>query len=205
MNTFLAAGGTKELKKKGINFEDKNSMSDYYMQSRYKAFSTCCHFIKKYPDIKSCLDIATSSGHFVYVANENNIDCYGFDLEFDETNNQIFESKFHKKALFRHDLNNLLNIKNNYDIYTNFHLTHIFTYQSFLYLLKILSNKTKYAYLHINNNIIENIKKLPFITPIEVIDNGVHGSFLFLKFKNEITNIPKMIFYRIGMKIFIKK
>jgi len=204
---MLATGGPQELAEEKINFENTDSFDNYYIRTRYNPFRICCEIIKKYKDINNCLDICTSSGHFVYIALENNIDCEGFDLEFDNKYNTIFFNKFKKNPLFKFDLNNIHNLNKKYDIITNFHLTHIFDTNSFLYLLKLLSNITKYAYLHISNSNRTIIKNYDFIEIIDFYDHEInmHGitttSWVFLKFKNSV-NIDK-IYQFIRPKYFI--
>tara|TARA_X000000368_G_C22956728_1_gene679094 strand:+ start:312 stop:959 length:648 start_codon:yes stop_codon:yes gene_type:complete len=189
---ILAAGGPQELINISINFENINTMDNYYIKSRYIPFQKCCECIKQYLDINTCLDLCTSSGHFVYVALENNINCEGFDLEFKDIYNKIFSKKFNKKPLFQFDLNNIHTLNKKYDIITNFHLTHIFDTNSFLYLLKILSNITKYTYLHISKSNKTIIKNYDFIDIIDFHDYKInmHGTntttWVFLKFKNSI-------------------
>ena len=74
---MLATGGAEELSNRKINFQDINSLGNYYTKSRYIPFQKCCECIKQYLDINTCLDLCTSYGHFVYVALENNINCEG--------------------------------------------------------------------------------------------------------------------------------
>ena len=203
-NATLATGGPEELNI--INFELDN-YSNYYRKIRYIPFQKCCEHIKQYSDINTCLDLATSSGHFVYVALKNNINCEGFDLEFKDKNNEIFLKNFNKKPLFQFDLNNIHSLNKKYDIITNFHLTHIFDTNSFLYLLGRLSNITKYAYLHINDTNRNIIKNYDFIEIINFYDykinmNGVNTTtWVFLKFKNSIEVNKIMRFTRHGMWI----
>jgi len=189
---MLATGGAEELSNRKINFQDINSLGNYYTKSRYIPFQKCCECIKQYLDINTCLDLCTSSGHFVYVALENNIECEGFDLEFNDKYNTIFFNKFTKNPLFKFDLNNIHNLNKKYDIITNFHLTHIFDTDSFLYLLKILSNITDYAYLHINKQNKAIIKNYDFIEIIDYykhevnIHSVLYEEWVFLKFKNNV-------------------
>tara|TARA_B100000073_G_scaffold345092_1_gene353320 strand:+ start:973 stop:1602 length:630 start_codon:yes stop_codon:yes gene_type:complete len=197
-NTILAKGGPEELKM--INFE-LNNFNEYYRKIRYIPFQKCCEHIKQYPDINTCLDLATSSGHFVYVALENKIDCEGFDLVFEDGYNEVFLNKFKKKPLFQFDLNNIHSLNKKYDIITNFHLTHVFDIDSFLYILKVLSNITKYAYLHISDSNKNIIKNYDFIKIIDFYDyeinmNGINTTtWVFLKFKNcvKVNKIKKFI------------
>ncbi len=187
---MLSTRGLEELNNIKINFEVINSLDTYYTKSRYEPFQKCCDIIKKYKDINTCLDLCCSSGHFIYIALENNIECEGFDLEFKDIYNEIFLKKFKKKPLFKFDLNNIHTLNKKYDIITNFHLTHIFDTISFLYLLKILSNITDYAYLHIGKLNKTIIKNYDFIDIIDFYDHKINGchttTWVFLKFKNSI-------------------
>ena len=189
---MLATGGAEELSNEKINFQDINSLDNYYIKGRYEPFKKCCDIIKKYKNINNCLDMCTASGHFVYIALENNIDCEGFDLEFNNKYNTLFFNKFKKQPLFKFDLNNIHNLNKKYDIITNFHLTHIFDTNSFLYLLKLLSNITKYAYLHIGEQNKTIIKNYDFIEIIDYYEHKVNMSgvnteeWIFLKFKNSV-------------------
>ena len=209
-NEILATGGPNELS--NIDFNKTNEYAIYYQHSRYIPFVKCCETIKKYGNIKTCLDIACSSGHFVYVANENNIDTEGFDIIFDENINNIFVEKFKKKCIFKFNLNNIIDLSKKYDIITNFHLTHVFDNNAFIYLLGCLSNKCSYAYLHISNENIISLKKTPppFIDIIEIIDlyhpNTLNNttSWIFLKFTKAITT-PRREFIRPASMIILKK
>ena len=207
---MLATGGPGELSKIKLKFQNINSFDNYYYKSRYNPFKKCCNVIKKHKDINTCLDICTSSGHFVYVALKNNINCEGFDLEFNDKYNTIFFNNFQKKPLFQFNLNNIHTLNKKYDIITNFHLTHIFDNRSFLYLLKLLSNITKYAYLHINEQNKTIIKNYDFIEIIDYYKHEVnlnripYEEWVFLKFKNNV-NIDKFYqFTRTKSNIILK-
>lgn len=206
---MLATGGAEELSNIKINFQDINSLGNYYTKSRYIPFQKCCECIKQYLDINTCLDLCTSSGHFVYVALENNIECEGFDLEFKDIYNEIFLKKFKKKPLFQFDLNNIHTLKKKYDIITNFHLTHVFDTDSFLYLLKILSNITDYVYLHINKQNKAIIKNYDFIEIIEFYESETKRNhtttWVFLKFKNSVKIDKIYQFIRPNQRFIILK
>ncbi len=192
---MLATGGPTELKNE-MNITD-DTFDEYYTLSRLIPFNKCCEIIKKKKDIKSCLDIATSSGHFVYIANKNNIDAEGFDIEYNDTLNEPFLKEFKKKCLFKFDLNNIYKLNKHYDVITNFHLTHVFSKDAFIYLLQCLSSFCNYAYLHISDSNLQYIKTINLIQILDVITLNInmHGvnreTWVFLKF-NKKTVIDKI-------------
>jgi len=186
---MLASGGPQELKTE-MNITD-DTFGKYYTLSRLTPFNKCCNIIKNYNDIKSCLDIATSSGHFVYIANKNDIDAEGFDIEYSEDLNLPFLKNFKKNCLFKYDLNNIHKLNKNYDIVTNFHLTHVFDIDSFIYLLQCLSNISNYGFLHISDNNLQYIKNIDLIQILDIINvninmNGIQiEKWIFFKFKKK--------------------
>lgn len=85
---------------------------------------------------------------------------------------------------------------NFYDIMTSFGITHVFVLNALLYLIKLISNKSKYCYLHIGEHInIQDIKNY-FDSQIEIIDTFVENIaagpganiwyYIFIKFDNKI-------------------
>lgn len=195
-NTSVGEGGPSELTKKGIHLNKKNN--EYYVKTRENCFIKCCERIIKY-NIKSGLDLACSNGHSVFIANKKGIDFKGCDIEFDEKYNKIFIDNFNQSKLFKLEFNELINHNVNYDIITSFNITHIFDDVSMEYLINVISNKSKYCYLHINHKIIDHIKNIfknytDFILIFKDEVNAGHGVntwyYIFIKFKTKII-IPK--------------
>lgn len=191
---MIAAGGAKELHDKCINITD-TTFSEYYTLSRYEPFKKIIDVICEM-NLNTSLDLATSSGHFVYLAKEKGLDCYGCDLELLEKDKSFFKDRYNKDCLFYYDINDLHILNNKYDIITNFHLTHIFDKESFLYLLKVLSNKCSYVFLHISEENIQNIQEYNFITIINIyrfkinMHNINNENWVLLKF-NQVEYVEK--------------
>lgn len=188
-NASLGQGGYESV---DFCFLTKTHNSLYYKRSRYNIFINAINRIISHNDIHTVLDLATSSGHFVFLANMKGIDCSGCDIDIAPNHNDLFLKIFQKKCIFKHDISYIENIHGKYDIITNFHLTHIFNNEAFHYLLSILSNKSKYAYLHSNTDNIHHIKKYDFIKILKIDSfdinmNGVdYEYFVFLEFTREV-------------------
>lgn len=192
---MIAAGGATQLHGDGINIIG-NDFDEYYTKSRITPFKAVIESINEL-NLKTCLDLATSSGHFVYLANNNNIDCYGCDIEVLEKDKNFFKDKYNRDCLFEFDLNYLITLNKKYDIITNFHLTHVFSRDSFSYLLKVLSNKCQYACLHISqdnlkallsNNLVSVIKTYKF----EINMNNVANEYWVLMKFNYSDDVKEM-------------
>ena len=146
--------------------------------------------------LNNVLDLATASGHFVYLAREKGLDCYGCDIELLEKDKIFFLNKYNKDCIFQYDFNDLHILNNKYDIITSFNLTHVFDKESFLYLLKVLSNKCSYALLHISEENMQNIQEYKFINVInsyrfEINMDGVtNQNWVLLKY-NQTENVEK--------------
>ena len=98
-----------------------------------------------------------------------------------------------------------------HDIITSFNITHVFDDKSMEYLIKIISNKSKYCYLHIGPGIIDYIKK-KMSSHVDIIkifkDNiNVYGVnewyYIFIKFKDKIKVDQIYQFIRPGSLITI--
>ena len=189
---MLATGHSIELNDKGIDIVN-NSFNDYYRNTRYIPFMKIIETIKKYK-LNSCLDIATASGHFVYLARKNDINCFGSDLMILDKDKDLFKQQFDIDCLFTLDLNQLHKTNLTYDVITNFHLTHVFDESAFKQLLEVMSNISSYAILHISKNNIKLLNNCNFIKLIEIIDFKDYNNDLnwaFIKFENKI-NVPNI-------------
>ena len=147
MNTYILGHGSpiQEISN-GITIENLGLENLYYKTSRYDLFNEVINYIKLNTDVKIILDIATSFGTFVYLANKNDLICEGCDIEVLENANDIFIKEFDKPCIFQLEINNILSLDKNYDMICSFNLTHIFSYESFIYLLQLLSVKSKYVF-----------------------------------------------------------
>lgn len=192
MSTTIGAGGPKELKMKNISFNGNNDT--YYNKTRELCFIRAFKRIDEYK-IKTGLDIACSNGHSVYIANKQCLNFKGCDIEFNNEYNDIFIDTFGELKLFKLEFNDLINHNHNYDIITSFNITHVFDDKSMEYLIKIISNKAKYCYLHIDPRIIDNIKKnlSSRIDIIQIFEDDINAGpgamkwyYIFIKFKDKI-------------------
>ena len=74
---------------------------------------------------------------------------------------------------------------------------YIFDKESFLYLLKVLSNKCSYVFLHISEENIQNIQEYNFITIINIyrfkinMHNVNNENWVLLKF-NQVETVEKL-------------
>ena len=142
----IALSGASHL----VDFKKPENLSKYYLNSRYFIFEEAIKQISSVKSIRTCLDIATGDGCFVYLSNLAGLNAEGFDLKIHENNKNILAEEFKKEKLFQYDINNLYNFKKKYDIATNFHLTHVFDDDALIYFVRILSRNFRYAFLHIS-------------------------------------------------------
>ena len=158
MNTnILGLGGPSDELCNNINIRNLGLNNQYYKTTRYNTFNEIIDYIKSYSDIKTILDIASSIGIFVYLSNKQNFICEGCDIEVLDNANDIFIEEFNRECIFKFEFDNILFLEKEYDLICSFGLTHIFEYDTFVYLLKILSIKSKYCILHFNKSMIDRI------------------------------------------------
>jgi hypothetical protein len=185
MTNVLGAGGTNESISKNITIRNLGIHDEYYKRTRYDVFSEIINYLKNYEDVKSILDIGTSFGAFVYLANKNGFICNGCDIEVDDNSNDVFLEEFNRKCIFKSEFNDIY-LLDNYDLISSFNLTHIFSYDAFLYLLKMLSHKSKYCILHICESHVDLItNNCDFATFIQLFSDNNGAFCIFLKFNSK--------------------
>ena len=80
MSNILGLGGTINALSQNITIRNLGLHNEYYKRTRYDVFSEIINYLKNYDDVKSILDIGTSFGTFVYLANKNGFICDGCDI-----------------------------------------------------------------------------------------------------------------------------
>ena len=99
---------------------------------------------------------------------------------------KFFIEEFNRECIFKFEFDNLLFLEKEYDLICSFNLTHIFEYEAFVYLLKILSIKSNYCILHFNKSNIDRIKnECNFVTFIHMFSDNNGSSCIFLKFNSK--------------------
>jgi len=174
-NGSLGSGDWMELKSKQVDIRSDTFYPDYVV-SRYKPFLEGVNMLKKY-GITSVIDIGTSSGHFPYLCLKNGILAKGLDISVTDECNDVFLEDFGVKVVFYGDFNGLASLcraespPDSESVTTSFNLTHIFTEDAYLYLLKLTSNMTRYAMFHTAHNQYDKLQKYASFDFAKVIDH----------------------------------
>lgn len=166
-----------------IRVGENETFDELYAKNAFIPYLRILDIIKKH-DLITCLHIDCGIGHLLYLARQMNIDYFGFRNKVTSKEKQIFVDAFQSDCLIQFEMNNLYKLNHYFDVII--HLTSNYDEISFKQLLRILSNKSKYAILNINKQNYSLFKNYKFVTEIESFTTNNSQLFVFLMFPNKL-------------------
>jgi len=166
-----------------IRVGESETFDEKYAKNTFIPYLRILDIIKK-NDLLTCLQIDCGIGHLLYLARQMNLDYFGFRNKVTSKEKQLFVDAFQSDCLIQFEMNNLYKLNHFFDVII--HLTPNYDEISFKHLLRILSNKSKYAILNINKQNYSLLKQYNFVTIIESFTCNNSQLYVFLMFPKKL-------------------
>lgn len=161
---------------------DRETFEETYRKNAFIPYLRILDLIKKY-DLVTCLHINCHNPHFLYLARQMNIDCFGFNNTISSKDKQLFIDTFQNDCLINFELNNLHRLNHYFDVILS--LNSNYDELAFKQLLKLLSNKSQFAIIRVSNNNYSLLNKYLFVEKLEHFNTENSEKIVLLKFKGK--------------------